>query len=108
MKKAGFGVFLVLLALAVRVPMLVALRCAYLSGGITTSLGLVARNLLRGRGLAESTGPNEILQLYDIQLSGQKLLDIADFPDPPTQTFVPLIQRMPGYPVLLAVLWRFT
>jgi 4-amino-4-deoxy-L-arabinose transferase-like glycosyltransferase len=107
MKKARFGVFLVLLALAVRVPMLVALRGAYLTGGITTSLGLVARNLLRGRGLVETTGPNEIIQLYDIQLGERKLRDIADFPDPPGQTFAPLIQRMPGYPALLATLWRF-
>jgi 4-amino-4-deoxy-L-arabinose transferase-like glycosyltransferase len=86
--------------------MLVALRSAYLTGGITTSLGLVARNLLSGRGLVETTGPNEILQLYDVQLSERRLRDIADFPDPPGQTFTPLIQRMPGYPALLAVLWR--
>ena len=108
MKKARFGLFLMLLALAVRAPMLYFLKDAYLTGGITTSLGLVARNLLQGRGLVETTGPQEILQLYDLQLSEQRLRDIADFPDPPGSTTSPLIQRMPGYPALLATVWKLT
>jgi len=97
-----------LLSLAVRIPFLVARHDTYLSGGITTSLGLVARNLLEGRGLNETTGPSSILQLYDAQLGRGKLVDIQEFPDPPDQPTKPLIQRMPGYPVLLALLWKLT
>jgi 4-amino-4-deoxy-L-arabinose transferase-like glycosyltransferase len=97
---------LFLLALAVRLPMLYFLRDAYLTGGITTSLGLVARNLLEGRGLNETTGPDEILRLYDIQLQEGRLIDIREFPNPPDQPTSPLIQRMPGYPALLALVWK--
>jgi 4-amino-4-deoxy-L-arabinose transferase-like glycosyltransferase len=99
---------LFLFALAVRVPLLVSLHDTYLSGGITTSLGLVARNLLAGRGLVETTGPGEILHLYDWQLAEGKLLDIERFPDPPDPPTKPLVQRMPGYPLLLAAFWRVT
>jgi len=99
---------LFLLALAVRLPMLGFLRRDYLTGGITTSLGLVARNLLEGRGLSETTGPDEILRLYDLQLSEGKLIDIEKFPDPPDQPTKPLIQRMPGYPACLAAIWKIT
>jgi len=99
---------LFLLALAVRLPILVTQHDAYLSGGITTALGLVARNLLDGRGLVETTGPYEIRQLYDLQRDRGKLVDIRDFPDPPDQPTKPLIQRMPGYPVLLAIAWKLT
>jgi 4-amino-4-deoxy-L-arabinose transferase-like glycosyltransferase len=95
-----------LLSLAVRIPLLVFLHDSYLTGGITTSLGLVARNLLKGRGLVETTGPAEILQLYDLQLGSGRLLDIREFPDPPDQPTKPLIQRMPGYPFLLALTWK--
>ena len=108
MSRRRLLVLLFLLALAVRLPMLYFLHDAYLSGGITTSLGLVARNLLEARGLVESTGPPQILLLYNAQLADGKLLDIAEFPDPPDQPTVPLIQRMPGYPLLLAVIWRIT
>ncbi|MCI0656309.1 MAG: hypothetical protein L0170_04470, partial [Acidobacteria bacterium] len=73
MSRARFMTMLFLLALAVRLPMLYFLRDAYLTGGITTSLGLVARNLLEGRGLNETTGPDEILRLYDIQLLDGRL-----------------------------------
>src|SRR4029450_5396900 len=31
--------------------------------------------------------------------------DIEEFPDPPDQPTAPLIQRMPGYPALLALSW---
>src|SRR5262249_22145904 len=106
MIKNRFGILLFFLALSIRAPMLVYQRDAYLTGGITTSLGLVARNLLQGKGLVETTGPETILQLYDLQLSEQKLRDIEQFPDPPDSTTSPLIQRMPGYPMLLAVVWR--
>ena len=108
MTKIRLGAMLFLLALAIRLPLLFSLRDTYLSGGITTSLGLVARNLLRGRGLVETTGPQEILGLYDVQLGEQKLRDIAEFPDPPDATTAPLIQRMPGYPALLACVWKLT
>jgi len=100
--------FLFLLALAVRLPILATQHDEYLSGGITTALGLVARNLLEGRGLVETTGPYELRQLYDLQRDRGKLLDIGDFPDPPDQPTKPLIQRMPGYPVLLAISWKLT
>ncbi len=108
MSSARFVTMLFLLALAVRLPMLYFLRDAYLTGGITTSLGLVARNLLEGRGLNETTGPDEILRLYDIQLREGRLIDIRDFPDPPDQPTSPLIQRMPGYPALLTLAWKIT
>ncbi|HEV8337362.1 MAG TPA: glycosyltransferase family 39 protein [Candidatus Polarisedimenticolia bacterium] len=107
MKKSHLGIIL-LLSLAVRVPLLVFQHDAYLTGGITTSLGLVARNLLEGRGLSETTGPFSILQLYDRQVGEKRLIDIQDFPDPPDQSTKPLIQRMPGYPFLLAALWKVT
>jgi dolichyl-phosphate-mannose-protein mannosyltransferase len=106
--RARFVTALFLLALAVRLPMLCFLRNVYLTGGITTSLGLVARNLLEGRGLNETTGPEDILRLYDVQLSEGLLRDIREFPDPPEQPTTPLIQRMPGYPAMLALLWRMT
>jgi hypothetical protein len=106
MSRARFMTVLLLLALAVRLPMLYFLRDAYLTGGITTSLGLVARNLLEGRGLNETTGPDEILRLYDVQLRDGRLIDIQEFPNPPDQPTSPLIQRMPGYPALLALLWK--
>jgi len=106
MLKRRFLLVLFLLALAVRLPMLASLHDAYLTGGITTSLGLVARNLLEGRGLAETTGPQEILRLYDLQLAEGRLLDIRGFPNPPDQPTSPLIQRMPGYPVLLAMTFK--
>ena len=80
----------------------------YASGGITTAMGLVARNLLAGRGLAEATGPDEILRLYDRQQAEGRLIDIAEFPDPPEPPTRPLIQRMPGYPLFLAAVWRIT
>src|SRR2546422_3653038 len=99
---------LFLLALAVRLPILVTQHDAYLSGGITTALGLVARNLLEGRGLVETTGPYELRQLYDLQRDRGRLMDIRDFPDPPDQSTKPLIQRMPGYPALLAITWKLT
>ena len=51
-------ILLFLLALAVRLPMLLTQHDDYASGGITTAMGLVARNLLAGRGLAEATGPD--------------------------------------------------
>ena len=86
--------------------MLVSLRKVYLTGGISTSLGLVARNLLEGRGLSETTGPEAILRLYDVQLAEGKLIDIERFPDPPDQPTTPLIQRMPGYPACLAAIWK--
>jgi dolichyl-phosphate-mannose-protein mannosyltransferase len=108
MKRLRFGALLFLLALAVRLPLLLFLRDAYLTGGITTSLGLVARNLLQGKGLVETTGPQEILRLYDVQLGEARLIDIAEFPDPANVTTTPLIQRMPGYPLLLAGLWKLT
>lgn len=97
-----------LLALMVRLPMLLTQHDVYLTGGIVTSLGLVARNLVEGRGLVETTGPAELLRLYDLQFSRGKLVDIRDFPDPPDQPTKPLIQRMPGYPVLLALIWKLT
>src|SRR6185436_8902390 len=80
MNRARFMVVLFLLALAVRLPMLYFLRDVYLTGGITTSMGLVARNLLEGRGLNETTGPASILRLYDIQVSEGRLRDIQEFP----------------------------
>ncbi len=98
----------VLLSLAVRVPLLVTGHDTYTTGGITTSLGLVARNLVEGRGLVESTGPAEILAMYDRQAAEGRLADIRDIPDPPGQTTKPLIQRMPGYPFLLALIWKVT
>jgi hypothetical protein len=100
-----FPALLFLLALAIRIPMLCSYHDTYLTGGITTSLGLVARNLLQGRGLSETTGPQEILLLYDRQAEEGRLLDIEEFPDPPDQPTAPLIQRMPGYPALLALSW---
>jgi 4-amino-4-deoxy-L-arabinose transferase-like glycosyltransferase len=99
---------LLLLSLAVRLPLLLSQHDAYITGGIATSLGLVARNILEGRGLVETTGPSEILQLYEAQVGRGKLLDIRDFPDPPDQPTKPLIQRMPGYPLLLASIWKLT
>ena len=108
MNRARFMVVLFLLALAVRLPMLYFLRDVYLTGGITTSMGLVARNLLEGRGLNETTGPASILRLYDIQVSEGRLRDIQEFPDPQDQPTSPLIQRMPGYPALLALVWKLT
>jgi 4-amino-4-deoxy-L-arabinose transferase-like glycosyltransferase len=107
MKKSHLGIIL-LVSLAIRIPLLLFQRDAYLTGGITTSLGLVARNLLEGRGLSETTGPFTILQFYDLQVGAGKLIDIQDFPDPPEQSTKPLIQRMPGYPLLLAAIWRVT
>ena len=104
--RPGRAALLVLLALAVRVPLLITQHDDYASGGITTTLGLVARNLLEGRGLVETTGPDEILRLYDQQQSEARLIDIRDFPDPASQPTKPLIQRMPGYPVFLALVWR--
>ncbi|MBI2016783.1 MAG: hypothetical protein HYS77_14780, partial [Candidatus Rokubacteria bacterium] len=50
-------ILLFLLALAVRLPMLFTQHDDYASGGITTAMGLVARNILAGRGLVETTGP---------------------------------------------------
>ena len=108
MSRARFLLLLTLLSLAVRLPMLHFLRSDYLSGGITTSLGLVARNLVEGRGLSETTGPEEILRLYEIQLDQGRLRDISEFPDPPDQPTRPLIQRMPGYPFLLAMSFKLT
>ncbi len=105
-KARLLGLFL--LALAVRLPLLITQHDAYLSGGITTSLGLVARNLVEGRGLVETTGPPELLRLYDQQLSSGRLLDIREFPNPPDQPTKPFIQRMPGYPILLALIWKLT
>jgi len=99
---------LVLLALGVRVPMLLTQHDDYASGGITTSMGLVARNVLAGRGLVETTGPEEILRLYDRQQTEGRLIDIAEFPDPVAPPTRPLIQRMPGYPLFLASVWRIT
>jgi len=107
MNKGHLGIIL-LLSLAIRIPLLVFQHHAYLTGGITTSLGLVARNLLEGRGLSETTGPFTILQLYDRQAGEGRLIDIRDFPDPPDQSTKPLIQRMPGYPLLLAAIWKVT
>jgi dolichyl-phosphate-mannose-protein mannosyltransferase len=108
MSRTRFATVLFLVALALRLPMLTFLRDVYLTGGITTSLGLVARNLLEGRGLNETTGPDEILRLYDIQLHEGRLRDIQEFPDPPDQPTTPLIQRMPGYPAILAMAWEIT
>ena len=108
MNRTRFVMVLFLLALAVRLPMLYFLRDVYLTGGITTSMGLVARNLLEGRGLNETTGPENILQLYSLQLAEGRLYDIQEFPDPPDQPTSPLIQRMPGYPALLALVWKLT
>ena len=99
-------VLLFILALAVRVPMLVTQHDDYASGGITTAMGLVARNILAGRGLVETTGPDEILRLYDRQQAEGRLIDIAEFPDPADPPTRPLIQRMPGYPLFLAAVWR--
>lgn len=101
-------ILLFLLALAVRLPMLFTQHDDYASGGITTAMGLVARNILAGRGLVETTGPDEILRLYDRQQAEGRLLEIADFPDPADQPTRPLIQRMPGYPLFLAAVWRIT
>ena len=81
---------LVLLALGVRVPMLLTQHDDYASGGITTSMGLVARNVLAGRGLVETTGPEEILRLYDRQQTEGRLIDIAEFPDPVSYTHLTL------------------
>jgi len=106
--KRSHLLWVLLLSLSVRVPLLVTQHDAYLTGGIATSLGLVARNLLEGRGLAETTGPREILQLDELQVLEGRLRDIREFPDPPDQPTKPLIQRMPGYPVLLAVIWKLT
>ena len=106
--KRSHLLWILLLSLAVRLPLLVTQHDAYLSGGITTSLGLVARNFMEGRGLVETTGPPEILLLYDTQLQEGRLRDVREFPDPPDQPTKPLIQRMPGYPLLLAVTWKLT
>ena len=103
---SGRGALLVLLALAVRTPILLTQHDDYASGGITTALGLVARNILEGRGLVETTGPDAILALYDRQQAEGRLIDIQDFPDPPDQPTKPLIQRMPGYPLFLAIVWK--
>ena len=99
---------LFVLAFAVRLPMLVTQHDDYASGGITTSMGLVARNILAGRGLVETTGPDEILKLYERQLAEGRLIDISEFPDPAGAPTRPLIQRMPGYPFFLAAVWRIT
>jgi 4-amino-4-deoxy-L-arabinose transferase-like glycosyltransferase len=99
---------LFLLALAVRVPMLLTQHDDYASGGITTAMGLVARNVLAGRGLVETMGPDEILRLYDRQQAEGRLIDIEEFPDPADPPTKPLIQRMPGYPLFLASVWRLT
>ncbi len=104
----GRAALLFVLALLVRTPMLLTQHDDYSSGGITTTLGLVARNLLEGRGLAETTGPDAILRLYDRQQAEGRLIDIRQFPDPADQPTKPLIQRMPGYPVFLAVVWKVT
>ena len=101
-------ILLFLLALAVRLPMLFTRHDDYASGGITTAMGLVARNILAGRGLVETIGPDEVLRLYDRQQAEGRLLDIAEFPDPPDPPTRPLIQRMPGYPLFLAAVWRIT
>jgi len=106
--KRSHLLWVLLLSLAVRIPLLVTQHDAYLTGGITTSLGLVARNLLEGRGLVETTGPQEILQLDAMQHQEGRLRDIREFPDPPDQPTKPLIQRMPGYPILLALTWKLT
>ena len=76
-------VLLFLLALAVRLPMLLTQPDDYASGGITTAMGLVARNLLAGRGLVETPIPDESQFLYDRQQAEGRLIDIAEFPDPP-------------------------
>jgi 4-amino-4-deoxy-L-arabinose transferase-like glycosyltransferase len=101
-------VLLFLLALAVRLPMLLTQHDDYASGGITTAMGLVARNLLAGRGLVETPIPDESQFLYDRQQAEGRLIDIAEFPDPPDPPTRPLIQRMPGYPLFLAAVWRIT
>ena len=106
--KRNHLLWVLLLSLSVRVPLLVTQHDAYLTGGIVTSMGLVARNLLEGRGLAETTGPPEIFRLDDLQFREGKLRDIREFPNPPDQTTKPLIQRMPGYPALLALIWKVT
>ncbi|OLC54992.1 MAG: hypothetical protein AUH92_03080 [Acidobacteria bacterium 13_1_40CM_4_69_4] len=106
--KPARAALLILLALAVRIPILVTRHDDYASGGITTALGLVARNLLEGRGLVETTGPAAVLGLYDQQQAEGRLIDIQDFPDPPDQPTKPLIQRMPGYPLFLAAVWKVT
>ena len=104
--RPGRAALVVLLALAVRTPILITQHDDYASGGITTTLGLVGRNLLEGRGLVETTGPDAILTLYDRQQAEGRLIDIQDFPDPPDQPTNPLIQRMPGYPLFLAIVWK--
>jgi len=106
--KRSHLLWVLLLSLSVRVPLLITQHDAYLTGGIVTSMGLVARNLLEGRGLAETTGPPEIFQLDDLQFREGRLRDIREFPNPPDQTTKPLIQRMPGYPALLALIWKVT
>jgi len=101
-------ILLFVLALTVRVPMLLTQHDSYASGGITTAMGLVARNILAGRGLVETTGPDEILRLSDRQQAEGRLIDIAEFPDPANPPTKPLVQRMPGYSLFLAGVWRIT
>lgn len=99
---------LFLLALLVRLPILLTQHDSYLTGGISTTMGLVARSILEGQGLVEPLENPQVQQFFEKQASEGKLIDLEeapDFSDVPTKPFV---QRMPGYSFLLALIWKLT
>jgi len=95
---------ILLIGLAIRSGLLIRHHHTYYLSGLTQ--GLLARNILEGRGLV--VGEREGKLLGELQSKRQKLVDILEIPVFQNDYYFPQVYDMPGHGILLAGIWRVT
>ncbi|MFB0527751.1 MAG: glycosyltransferase family 39 protein [bacterium] len=93
-----------LIGLAVRSGLLIRHHHTYYLSGLTK--GLLARNILEGRGLV--VGEKEMKFLGELQYKRNKLVDISEIPVFENDNYFSYIDDMPGHGILLAGIWKIT
>ena len=95
---------ILLIGLAIRSGLLIRHHDIYYLSGLTQ--GLLARNILEGRGLV--VGEKEGKLLGELQNKRRKLVDISEIPVFENDRYFPQIYDMPGHGILLAGIWKIT
>jgi len=95
---------ILLIGLAIRSGLLIRHHHTYYLSGLTQ--GLLARNVLEGRGLV--VGEKEGRLLGELQSKRRKLVDISEIPVFENERYFSQIYDMPGHGILLAGIWKIT
>jgi len=95
---------ILLVGLAIRSGLLIRHHHTYFLSGLTQ--GLLARNILEGRGLVVGEKEGELLG--ELQSKKRKLVDTFEIPVFENDRYFSQIYDMPGHGILLAGLWKIT